>query len=110
LSGTSLGLPDKINKLFAVASTDIDMAKLTLQSLEDTFNKALHIQEKIKSCKSSKKYIPKEEIERTINQSNEKITEATRILKRIEELKNEPDYLTGKETEDLSTSLELLKF
>jgi hypothetical protein len=109
LSCTSTGLPDKINKLFAVASTDIDVAKLTLQSLEDTLNNALDIQEQIKSCKSSQNYIPKEEIERTITKSMEKIAEATRILKRIEELKNEPGYLTDKEIEELSSSYNFLK-
>ncbi len=109
MSGTSTGLPDKINQLFAVASTDIDVAKFTLQSLEDTLNKALDIQEQIKSCMSSHNFIPKEEIERKFTRSIQKGEEAKRILKRIEELKNEPGYLAAKETEDLSTSLELLK-
>ncbi len=103
------GLPDKIKKLLAGASTNIEVAKLTLQRLENTFSKALHIQEQIKSCKASQNYIPKEEIKRMISQSIEKIEEATRILKRIEELKNEQGYLTDKEIEDLSSSLELFK-
>jgi len=109
LTGSSTGLPDKIKKLLAVASTDIEMAQSTLRRLEDTFNKALHIQEQIKSCKSSQNYIPKEEIRRIISQSIEKIEEATMILKRIEELKNMPGYLSKKDIEEISSSLDLLK-
>jgi hypothetical protein len=109
LTGSSTGLPDKIKKLLAVASTDIEMAQSTLRRLEDTFNKALHIQEQIKSCKSSQNYIPKEEIRRIISQSIEKIEEATRILKWIEELKNMPGYLPEQDIKDISSSLDFLK-
>jgi hypothetical protein len=92
-----------------VATTDIEVAKSTLQKLEDTLNKALKIQEQIKSCKSSQRYIPMEEIRRTITQSIEKIEEATRILNKIEELKNESGYFSKKDIEDLASSLELFK-
>jgi hypothetical protein len=101
--------PDKINQLFAEASKGTEVAKSAVRGLEDTFNKACDIQEQIDLCTSSQNFIPKEEIRRTITQSIEKIEEATRILKRIEELKNEPGYLTDKETEDLSASLDLFK-
>ncbi len=107
--GYVTGLPKKYEELFDVASTDVEVAKSTLQRLEDSLNKALHIQEQIKSCKSLQNYIPKDEIERSIMESNEKIEEATKILKRIEDLKNMPGYLTDKETEDLSASLDLFK-
>ena len=103
------GLPDKIKKLLAVATTDIEMAQFTLHRLEDTLGKALKIQEQINSYKSSKNYIPMEDIRRAITQSIEKIEEATMILKRIEELKNEPGYLSEKDIEDLSSSLDLFK-
>ncbi len=92
-----------------MATTDIQMAQSTLQRLEDTLSKGLKIQEQIKSCKSLQNYICKEEIRRNISQSIEKIEEAAIILKRIEELKNEPGYLTDKETEELSASLDLFK-
>ena len=95
--------------MLAVASTDIEVAKLTLQRLEDTLGKALKIQEQIKSYTSSQNYIPMTEIRRAITQSIEKIEEATMILKRIEELKNEPGYLSEKDIEDLSSSLDLFK-
>jgi hypothetical protein len=102
-------LPHKINQLFSGASTDIEVAKSTLQTLEDSLNKALNIQEQIKSYTSSQNYIPMTEIRRAITQSKEKIEEATMILKRIEELKTEPGYLSEKDIEDLSSSLDLFK-
>jgi hypothetical protein len=101
--------PDKINQLFAEASTGTEVAKSAVRGLEDTFNKAWDIQEQIKSCKSSQNYIPKEEIRRIISQSIENIEEAKRILKRIEELKNMPGYLIERDIKDLSLSLELLE-
>jgi hypothetical protein len=103
------GLPDNINQYFAEASINIEEAKSAIQRLEDSLAKASKIQEQINLCKSSQNYISKEEIRRTIIQSNEKIEEATRILKRIEELENMPGFLSEKDIKDLSSSLDLFK-
>ena len=101
-------LPNEVAEALSLVSDQFKKVRGSIQSLEDRLSKALNLQEQIKVLQSMTNFLPKEEIELTIEKSAAKI-EAAKILQNlIDQLREGEGYLTDENMQVIDVALQSL--
>ena len=91
-----------------MVSYQFQKVRESIQSLEDRLSKALNLQERIKVLQSMTNFLPKEEIELTIEKSSAKIEAAKMLQNLIDRLWESEGYLTNENMQAIDVSLQSL--
>ena len=101
-------LPNEVAEAISLVSEQFQKVRESIQSLEGRLSKALNLQERIKVLQSMTNFLPKEEIELTIEKSAAKI-EAAKILQNlIDHLRESEGYLIDEDIQFINVALQSL--
>jgi uncharacterized protein YigA (DUF484 family) len=101
-------LPNEVAEAISLVSEQFQKVRESIQSLEDRLSKALNLQERIKVLQSMTNFLPKEEIELTIEKSSAKIEAAKMLQNLIDRLWESEGYLTNENMQAIDVSLQSL--
>ncbi len=101
-------LPNEVAEAISLVSEQFQKVRESIQSLEDRLSKALNLQERIKVLQSMTNFLPKEEIELTIEKSAAKIEAAEILQNLIDQLEESEGYLTDENMQVIDVALQSL--
>ena len=104
-----LGLPKALSDTLQEVTDHFENVRQTIQTLEECHRKAKSIKEQILILQSMIKYLPMKDIEKIIEESDEKVEEALELHRQIEELEKSPGFMGDEDLENLSDEIDALK-
>ena len=100
-----LDLPAQLSEGFSKVTNFVQEAKNTIESLETALAKGKIIYRQKQDLLLSKDYLPEEEIQMFQQKSDQKIEDANALWKLIEDLENDPAYITVQRINDFTKTL-----